>query len=545
MKHKASNSQRPIWQRLARLPLLATVTLLLNACGGDVSTESMLNRGSFTEPESLDFQKARTIQAGDVQRDLGEGLTGYTASGELQLSGAERVELSDDGLVYTFWLRTDSKWSNGEKVTAEDFAYSFRRLVAPETAAFYASQSLGDVVNAQAIIAGKRRPQSLGVVVVDEYQLQITLNKPVSYFQRLLTHPSTFPVHRESVELHGNAHAQPGNLVSNGAYKLYAWEVGSYIELVRNEHYRDNAGTSIDRVRHHITAEGMNEISRYRAGELDITAGVPSALFAQMKKERPDELRVSPYLAVYFYAFNLTKRPFRDNPKLRQALSMAVDRETLTEQVIGRGEVAAYGWVPPGIENYEPRQFLYAKLSKTERHAKARQLFNEAGFDDENPLTIQLRYNTSAGHKRVATAIQSMWQDVLGVRTTLVNEEFQVLLENIRAQEITEVFLSGWTGDYDDANAFLSIMESDNPTNMTGFDNKDYDSLMQRAAKQVDLQARRYYLEEAETILLAEHPVMPLYFFVNKNMVSPCVLGWQDNVLNHHYSQHLSLKDSD
>lgn len=544
MNHQLLPSQR---HKRHRLPVFALVALLVSACGGspDATRSSILNRGSFSEPESLDVHKAKSLQAGDVQRDLGEGLAGYGPGGELRLAAARSTVLTDDGLTYTFWLRPDGKWSNGDPLTAADFVYSMRRLVDPATAAFYAQQSLGEVVNAAAIIAGEKSVASLAVVATGELQLQITLNRPVPYFLRLLTHPSTFPVHRGSVELHGDLHARPGNLVSNGAYRLQAWEVGSYIELVRNEHYRNSAQTAIERVRHHITPEDMVELSRYRAGELDITASVPSEAFAQMKKERPDELRVSPYLAVYYYGFNLARPPFRDNPKLRQALSMAIDRETLTEKIMGRGEMPAYGWVPPGIESYESRQFSYARLSREERHTRARELYREAGYSDAQPLQIELRYNTSEAHKRIASAVQFMWQDVLGVQTTLINEEFQVLLENIRAQEITEVFLSAWTGDYDDAQAFLSVLESDNPSNLTGFDDAGYDSLMDRAATQVDPRIRQAYLEEAETLLLTEHPVIPLYFFVNKNMVSLRVRGWQDNVLNYHYSQYLSLSDSD
>ena len=529
------------------LPGVACVALLLSACGGgqDAQRESVLNRGTFAEPESLDPHKAKTIQAGDVQRDLGEGLTGYDAGGELILAAAKRMKKSDDGKTYTFWLRPGGKWSNGDKVTAHDFVFSFRRLVNPATAAFYAQQSLGDVVNANAIIAGDKPAGDLGVVAVEDLQLQITLNKPVSYFRRLLTHPSTFPVHRASVELHGDAHARPGKLVSNGAYKLQAWEIGSYIEVVRNEHYRNNEQTAIDRVRHHITPEDMVELNRYRAGELDITASVPSEAFRQMQKERPDELRVSPYLAVYYYGFNLSKPPFRDNVKLRQALSMAIDRETLTEKIIGRGEKPAYGWVAPGVINYEPRQFRYAKLSPQERHTKARELFREAGYGDTNPLKLQLDYNTSDAHENIAQAVQAMWKDVLNVETTLNNQEQRVLLDNIRTQENTQVFLSGWTGDYDDAHAFLSIMESGNPSNMTGYSNEDYDLQMRRAAAATVPRVPQGFQEEAETILLADHPMIPVYFFVNKNMVSPRVRGWEDNVLNYHYSQYLSLSEND
>ena len=543
------NHGLPLIKHLSRrrLPILACIAILLAACGGagDAGGESVLHRGIGAEPGSLDIHKARTNQAGDVQRDLGEGLTGYAADGKLKLAAAERVELSEDGLQYTFWLRPDGRWSNGDAVTSQDFVFGFRRLVNPATAAFYAQQSLGDVVNAMAIIAGERPATDVAVAAIDDLQLQITLNNPVSYFLALLSHPSTFPMHRPSVELHGDAHARPGNLVSNGAYKLQQWEVGSYIEIVRNEHYRLNEQTAIDRVRHHITPEDSVELSRYRAGELDVTFSVPSEAFEQMRKERPNELRVSPYLAVYYYGFNLTKPPFKDNPKLRQALSMAIDRETLTEKVTGRGEAPAYGWVPPGTSNYKPRQFLYANMTRDERHTKARELYREAGFGDDNPFKVEIRYNTSDGHRRVALAVQSMWREVLGVASTLINEEAQVLLENIRMQDVTQVFRLSWTGDYNDAHTFLSVMESNNPSNLTGFSNDEYDNLMDKAAVQTDPGVRQVYLEEAEKLLLSEHPLMPLYFYVNKNMVSPRVRGWGDNVLNYHYSQYLSLADTD
>ena len=266
-----------------------------------------------------------------------------------------------------------------------------------------------------------------------------------------------------------------------------------------------------------------------------------------MKKERPDELRVSPFLATYFYGFNLSKPPFKGNLKLRQALSMAVDRETLTENITGRGELPAYGWVPPGMVDYEPRQFLYANLPRKERHAKARELYREAGYGEDDPLTITIHYSTAGSHRRIAEVVQSMWKKVLGVEVELINEEAQVLNENIRMEEVTEVFKMAWTGDYIDAHTFLSVAESDNPSNafFGGFKNAEYDGLMDRAAQQTDPALRRGLLEEAEKWLLSQHPVIPLYFFVNKSMVSPRVRGWGDNALNYHYSQHLSFSETD
>jgi len=505
--------------------------------------ETALHRGNGPEPESLDPHKSRSIQASDVLRDIGEGLVGYSNTGELIAAAAEKWEVSEDGGQYDFWLRPDARWSNGETVTAEHFVFSFRRLVNPATAAFYA-QALDSIENAADIIAGDKTPDNLGVEAVDEFHVRISLTNATPYFLGLLTHPSAFPVHPPSIEQHGDAFAKAGNLLSNGAYKLDAWELGSVIHLSRNENYWNNAGTAIDKVHHYVTPEPQVELNRYRAGELDMTATVPPAAFAAIKDERPDELRLAPYLGVYYYGLNLTREPFKDNPKLRQALSMAIDREILTEKITERGEAPAYSWVPPGVDNYEAIRAPYAEMNDEERHSAARRLYKESGYDENNPLEVEIRYNTSETHQRIALAVQSMWREVLGFEATLINEEWQVLLSNMRAMEITQVFRSAWNGDYNDAHTFLQVMLSGNSSNMTGYASEDYDSLMQRAAEQTDLKRRQLYLEEAERVLLADHPVIPLYFYVSKHLVSPRVRGWGDNVLDYHYSQHLSIAES-
>jgi len=502
--------------------------------------ETVLYRGNGAEPESLDPHKARSIQAADVLRDIGEGLLGYSPDGKLIAAAAEKWEISDDGRQYDFWLRPAARWSNGETVTAEQFVYSFRRLVNPETAAFYA-QALADIENAADVIAGRKSPESLGVEAPEKFRLRINLTNATPYFLGLLTHWSTFPTHPGSVEQHGNAFARAGNLLSNGAYKLDSWELGSVIHLSRNENYWNNAGTAIDKVHHYVTPEPHVELNRYRAGELDITATVPPEAFAAIKKERPDELRLAPYLGVYYYGLNLTREPFKDSPKLRHALSIAIDRETLTEKITGRGEEPAYSWVPPGVDNYEAIRAPYADMTADERHAAARRLYKESGYDENNPLKVEIRYNTSETHRRIALAIQSMWRETLGVEATLINEEFQVLLSNMRAMEVTQVFRSSWTGDYNDPHTFLQVMQGGNPANMTGYASDEYDLRMRQAAEQTDLGRRQLYLEEAERVLLADHPIIPLYFFVSKHLVSPRVRGWGDNVLDYHYSQNLSI----
>ncbi len=532
-------------QRWTLIGMVAALAFgaMLGGCGEptrEAVDTPVLHRGLNSDPESLDPHKARSVQAGDVLRDIGEGLLTYSPTGELVAGTASEWAVSGDGLTYTFTLRDEARWSNGDPVTAEHFAFSLRRLVDPATAAFYA-QMLGDIVNARAITAGEQPPGNLGVEVVDERTLVIRLERPTPYLLSLLTYPATFPVHPGAIAEHGEAFTQPGKLLSNGAYKLDAWEPGSVIRLSRNEYYWNNAGTAIDEVQHHVITQEMTELNRYRAGEIHITGSVPPDSFEQVRAEYADELHIAPYLGVYYYGFNLTRPPFKDNPALREALSLAIDRDVLVTSITGRGEAAAYSWVPPGVDNYEPRRFVYADQSQDERNAHAKLLLREAGFGPDNPLQIELRYNTSDTQQKIALAVQSMWREVLGVETTLVNEEFQVLLANIREAEVTQVFRLSWIGDYNDAHTFLSIMESDNPSNTPRYSNAAFDNLMRQAAEQIDAKKRRFYLEEAERVLLADHPVIPLYFYVSKHLVSPEVVGWGDNVLDYHYSQHLSL----
>jgi oligopeptide transport system substrate-binding protein len=531
---------------LRSITVLAMLSLLA-ACGGEqqpAASTNTLDRGLPSDPETLDHHKARSVQAAEVIRDLGEGLVGYSPSGELVPAAAERWEVSEDGLTWTFQLRDGLRWSNGDELTAEHFVAGMRRLVSPATGAFYA-QMLVDLENAAAIVSGDIPVSMLGVTAPDEKTLVMRLVQPTPYLLGLLTHPSTFPVHPGSIEEHGEGFARPGKLVSNGAYRLDAWVPGSLVSLRRNEHYWDNANTAIDAVNYHVIVQANSELSRYRAGELHITSNVPPESFAQVREEYADQLHVAPYLGVYFYGYNLTKPPFKDNLALREALSMAIDREQLAEKIVGRGEQPAYSWVPPGVNNYEPPQASFAALSKEEREQKARLRYRAAGYGPDKPLRTEIRYNTGDMHKKIAVAIQSMWRDVLGVETTLVNEEFQVLLANTREAEITQVFRASWMGDYNDAHTFLSVLQGGSPANMPRYASDEFDEYMARAAAQVDPALRRVYLEEAERVLLRDHPIIPLYVFVSKHLVRPEVRGWGDNVLDYHYTRHLSLGTPD
>jgi len=508
-----------------------------------ISAESaaVLRRGNGPEPESLNPQSSRTDPAFNLARDLFEGLITHAPDGSLVPGVASGWDISQDGLVYTFRLRENARWSNGDPVTAGDFAYSYRRLVDPATAAFYA-QSLAPVINAADILAGQASPDTLGVEAPDDRTLVIRLATPTPYLLDLLTHPSMFPVHPASLELHGRDYGRPGNLVSNGAFELEQWVVGAYVSVRRNAHYWNDQANRIDKVIFYNTADDSAELKRYRAGELDFTYTIPLQQFRWIKENLGDQLHIHPYLTTYYYGLNLRQPPFRDNPELRQALAMAVDREVLTEKITGVGELPAYGWVPPGTAGYTPPVFDWAGMAPAERLAMARALYAEAGYGPDNPAQVEIRYNTAETHQRIAVAVAAMWRENLGVETTLVNEEFQVLIQHIRQGDVTQVFRSSWIGDYNDAMTFVQFFQSDFDLNLTGYSNPRFDSLLQQASSETDLQRRRELLQRAEAMVLQDTPLIPLYYHVSRHLVQPRVQGWQDNIMNLQYSRHLSLQ---
>ena len=290
----------------------------------------------------------------------------------------------------------------------------------------------------------------------------------------------------------------------------------------------------------HIGDAGT-ELRQYRADQLDVTYVVPQQQFSWIKQNLAGELHIAPQLSVYYYGFNLTRPPFKDRPGLRRALSLAIDRDRLVTAVTGVGEAPAYGWVPRGVWNYAPQRFDYAERPYAERVAEAKRLYAEAGYSAERPLQVELRYSSGDTHNRIAVAVASMWKDALGVETSLYAEEFRALLQSIQARQDTEVFRSSWVADFNDAYTFAQLLKSDFGINLTGYANPRYDALLAEAVGQADPARRRATLEQAERVMLADHPVLPLYFYVNKHLVKPWVRGWTDNVMNVAYSKDLAL----
>ncbi|GBE06988.1 MAG TPA: peptide ABC transporter substrate-binding protein [Gammaproteobacteria bacterium] len=504
----------------------------------NLAAEQVLRRGNGSEVQTLDPHKAEGVPASNILRDLYEGLTIEKPDGTVIPGAAESWEISDDGKVYTFKMRKNARWSNGDPVTAGDFVYGLRRSVDPATGSQY-SQILAPILNAEAIIAGKKPVDSLGVEAIDDSTLKITLKAATPYLLGLLNHSTTYPVHKGSVEKNGDKFSRPGKLVGNGAYVLKEWVVQSHVVLERNPMYWDNDNTIIEKVIYLPIEESSAELKRYRAGEVDITGSIPTSQYNWIKKNLPGELHIAPTLGTYYYGFNLTRPPFKDNLKLRKALSMAVDREILTEKITKAGEIPAYGWVPPGVNNYTSQQLDYAELSGAERIKKAKQLYREAGYSKGNPLTVEIRYNTSEGHKKVAIAISAMWKMNLGVKTKLINEEWKVFLQNRKQKKLTQVFRGGWIGDYNDAFTFAELMQSNHGINDSGYNNPEYDKLLEQAATESDMKKRRSILEAAERMLLKDHAIMPLYFYVSKHLIKPYVKGYEPNILDHTYTKNL------
>ncbi len=513
-----------------------------NTADGAVSgpVENLLRKSNGAEPQTLDPHRAEGVPAGNILRDLYEGLTIEAPNGDLLPGVAESWTIDEAGTRYTFELRRNARWSNGDPLTADDFVYSFRRALDPETLSRYAS-ILYPIKNAALVNNGTLPLTKLGVAAIDTHTLEIQLEAPTPYFLSLLNHSMTYPVHRASVELHKEQFTRPGNSVSNGAYKISDWLVQSHIDVVRNEQYWDSADTQIETVRYLAIENPDAVLKRYRANELDMTQEAPARQLGWIKENIPDEYIVSPYLGAYYYGLNTLKAPFKDASKLRLALALSIDRSILTEKLTAGGEVAAYSFVPP-VTGYERQIPAWAEWTQDQRNTEARRLYQESGYGPENPLKLEVLYNTSQGHKQMAIAVASMWKQNLGVQTTLRNQEWKVYLQTRANKTDTEVYRSGWIGDYNDAYGFLQLLISDNAQNDAGYNNPEYDRLLKLAARETDLTRRAEYMQQAEALMLGDMPVIPIYFYVSKHLIKPHVKGFVPNIMDHTYSKDLWLE---
>lgn len=498
-----------------------------------------LNVHNGGDPTSLDPHKVSGDWENRIVGDIFEGLTTEDRGAQPIPGQAESWTISDDGLTYTFNLRDGVAWTDGTPVTAGDFAFAFKRLMDPATAASYAYLQY-PIKNAEAINGGKITDLGeLGVKAIDDKTLEITLEQATPYFLSALTHYTAYPIPQHVVEAKGSEWVKLENLVTNGAYKPTEWIPGSHVTTVKNEAYYDAANLKIDSVKFFVLEDESAALKRYRAGEFDILTEFPTDQYEWMKTNLPGEPRVAPFAGLYYYVINHNKAPF-DNVDVRMALSMSINREVIGPQILGTGELPAYSWVPPGMANYgDPETVDWKDLPYGEKVAEAKALLAKAGFNDGSPLSLQLRYNTNENHKRIAVAIAAMWKP-LGIKVELYNTEVKVHYDELK-RNILDVGRAGWLADYNDADNFLNLLKTDVPNNYGRYSNSDFDALINKANATTDMAARSDLLKQAEKIAMGDIAAIPIYYYLSRNVVKPHVKGFEDNAFDIHRTRWLEI----
>ncbi|TKI08153.1 oligopeptide ABC transporter substrate-binding protein OppA [Martelella alba] len=493
--------------------------------GVKLSDKQELVRGNGAELQSLDPHKIEGVPESNVSRDLLEGLVITDPLGHPVPGVAESWE-NKDFKIWTFHLRKNAKWSNGDPVTAQDFVYSWRRLADPKTASPYESYpQYAHIENIDDIIAGKKSPDTLGVKALDDHTLQVTLTEPVPYFPKLLTHPSMSPVPEKVVEKYGDKWTQPANWVGNGAYKLKDWVINERIVLVRNPLYWNNSKTVINQVTYLPISSEVTDVNRYRAGESDMTYNnMPIELFHKLKQEIPKEVHVDPYLCTYYYEINNQKAPFTD-VRVRTALKLALDRDIIVNKVKAQGDLPAYGFTPPYTDGAKLTPPAWFGWTQAKRNQVARKLLAEAGYTKDKPLTFDLLYNTSDLHKKLAIAAASIWKKNLGVDVKLENQEWKTFLET-RHQGTFDVSRAGWCADYNEPSSFLNIMITNGSSNTAHYSSPAFDKLMAEASQAKDEDQRSAIYQQAEQQLDKDSAIVPVFYYVNARLVKPYVGGY-------------------
>ena len=531
--------------------MLAAAAPLTSACGSKTSFRPpcpagllCLEYGNGADPTTLDPHKVSGDWEYHIVEAMMVGLTAQDAAGRTMPGMATRWETSPDGLVWTFHLR-DALWSDGAPVTADDFVFGLRREMDPKTAGVQASQIYA-IKNAQGVNAGKLPVTALGVRAVDPKTVEITLEHPWPILPNYAVGPLMFPAPRHVVEKWGDAWVTPGHYVGNGPYSLVSWTIGDKIVLKKNPLYYEAPKVCIDRITYYPTTDVVSAERRVKRGELDISNGIASNRVAFLR--RPDQMpayvRVYPFVGNVFTIFNVKDVPVLKDRRVRQAIAMSIDREFITGKLLRGGQTAAYGYVPPGMVDYDSAPRVYwAGWSLARRQAEARRLLLEAGYGPGHRLKVEAKYRMGSDPALSMTAIQADLAAV-GVRVTLAGNETQVAYAAYEVKDF-QIGDGGWVGA-SDAMGYLYIFRRDTgEDNLPGYDNPAYDAALNAANAEKDLKARAAHLQRAEEMLLEDLPIAPLYFPSSRNLVNPNVTGWVDNRLDSHKERFLCFRDAD
>jgi oligopeptide transport system substrate-binding protein len=502
----------------------------------------ILHLANGTEPQDLDPDIVTGVQEFHIMMALLEGLVSEDPVDLHPVPGvAESWDISPDRKVYTFHLRKDAKWSNGDPVTARDFWNAYKRILTPSLGAEYSYMHYV-VKNAEAYNTnGITDFNQVGYKVIDDHTLQITLNNPTPYFLSLLLHHSWYPVHLPTVAKWGDPYTRgskwtrPGRFVGNGAFVLAKWRVNDVIEVRKSPTYWDRDRVRLNAIRFYPIESDDTEERAFRAGQLHITYTLPPSKIDYYKTQHPDVLQIGPFLTTYFYRVNVTKPPVNDK-RVRQALAMAIDRESIVKDIMKGGEMPAFNLTPPGTAGYTCRTHLKEDI------AEAKRLLADAGYPEGKGMPpVEILYNTLEYHRTIAEAIQQMWKTRLGVDARLVNQEWKVYLDSQRSLNY-QVCRAAWTGDYDDPNSFLDMWLTGGGNNETGWSNPEYDRLIAQAAATADPQQRLEVFQKAEAILIDEMPIIPIYFYTRIYLKRPEVKGWYPNILDTHPYKYVYLE---
>lgn len=522
---------------------LALLVALPVACGGareQAIDTTTLRVGNGGEPKSLDPHLVTGLIEERLLSSLFEGLTNVDLNTMQAIPGvAERWDVTPDGLLYTFYLRPDARWSNGDPLTAQDFAYSWQRMLSPALAAEYAYMFYL-IDGAEAFNSGTTRDfGSVGIRVVDDRTIEVRLRAPAPYFLILLSHFSFYPVHRATIEAHGKmtdrdtAWTRPGNHVSNGPFALSAWTPSKELVAVKNKYYWGSASVKLERVLFLPIQDPSVEERMFRAGELDITNQLPSAKVEVYQKENPEQLRIDPSIATEFVRFNTTRKPFND-PRVRLAFALAIDRQSIVEHVMRAGQMPATTFVPPNLGGYE--YGAHAGGDAPKRHTfdpeAARTLLAEAGYAGGAGFpAVAMIYDTNDNNRRYCEALQNMWKKQLGVDVQLQNSDGKTWLARMIALDY-DLARSFWVADYPDPSNFLEMFRADSGNNRTGYSDDAYEGELEQSARASDPAERNRLFDAAERRLLTAAPITPVYYQTRPFLKSPRVTGMTPNNLN-------------
>lgn len=530
------------------IPIILIAVLLAAGCGKRETRVEWANRnqillkGSGTEPKDLDPHVATGVTEHHIIMSLLEGLVAEDPVDLHPVPGAaESWDISPDGKVYTFHLRANAKWSNGDPVTARDFYETYKRILTPSLASEYSYMHFV-VKNAEAFNTGKVTDFSqVGYKVVDDRTLEITLENSTPYFLSLLNHMSWFPVHIPTIARYGKVFergskwTRPGRYIGNGPFVLDVWRVNDVIVVKKSPTYWDKDKVTLKEIRYYPIEDNNSEERAFRAGQLHVTETIPLAKIETYKREHPDVYSFGPYLGTYFYRLNTTKPPLTDK-RVRRALAMAIDRESLVAKVTRGGQLPAYNFTPPGTAGYDCRAKFTADI------AAAKKLLAAAGYPDGKGFpAVEILFNTSESHKAIAEAIQQMWKQNLNIEVKLVNEEWKVYLDSTHTLHY-QMARAAWIADYVDPNSFLDMWVTGGGNNETGWANKDYDALIGDASRESDAAKRLEIFQKAEAVLMDEMPIIPIYFYTRQCLKRPELKGWYPNILDNHPYKHVYLE---